>query len=209
MSPGLLHGDKVIVNKIYPDTSRQREIKRGDIIIFNYPFPHHRNKIEFKSDYFYCKRIIGLPGDTIIICNGNYIKPSLSYEFPYLSKKFEKRIFYHDTTKNWSMLNFGPMQIPATGQTIIIDSLNFKLYSHIIEYETKQSVIFSKDTIHYRFKEDYYFVAGDNVSESYDSRYFGPIPGKYITGSVIGIIYSKDPVSNKYRRNRFFKSIRK
>ena len=36
----------------------------------------------------------------------------------------------------------------------------------------------------YVFKSNYCFVAGDNVLNSIDSRYFGPIPEDYIVGIV-------------------------
>lgn len=89
MSPTLLVGDRVWVNKliagarIYNDidsiknetlqswrTRGVRRIKRNDIIIFN--FPINDNKIGFKINYVYAKRCIALPGDSISIVDGYY-----------------------------------------------------------------------------------------------------------------------------------------
>ena len=37
----------------------------------------------------------------------------------------------------------------------------------------------------YTFSKNYYFMAGDNVLNSHDSRYFGLVPEEYIVGVVI------------------------
>lgn len=58
MEPSFFNGDYLIVDEI---TYRFRDPQRGEVIIFKYPqSPTQR----------YVKRIIGLPGETIIIENG-------------------------------------------------------------------------------------------------------------------------------------------
>lgn len=37
--------------------------------------------------------------------------------------------------------------------------------------------------------EDHYFVLGDNSAESYDSRFWGPVPGDHILGRVTRILW--------------------
>ena len=37
------------------------------------------------------------------------------------------------------------------------------------------------------FLNNYYYVVGDNVTDSYDSRYWGVLPENYIIG-VVGLI---------------------
>ena len=74
-------GDYLLVNKfIFAPGGKpipflpQREIQRGDIIVFKYPgFPNNVNKVEDEGGMPYkinfVKRVIGLPGDKIEIRN--------------------------------------------------------------------------------------------------------------------------------------------
>ncbi|MGN0132652.1 MAG: signal peptidase I [Lachnospiraceae bacterium] len=55
MEPTLSDGDNLIVDKI---TYRMREPKRFEIIVFPY---------QYADDTYYIKRIIGLPGETVLI----------------------------------------------------------------------------------------------------------------------------------------------
>ena len=56
-------------------------------------------------------------------------------------------------------------------------------------------------------KNDYYFVAGDNLFDSRDSRYWGLLQQEYIVGVVPFILYSKDRNGGGGRWDRFFKSL--
>lgn len=61
----------------------------------------------------------------------------------------------------------------------------------------------------YCFKENYYFVAGDNRCRSSDSRLNGLIPESSIIGSAAFIFFSLDPDANfpfNFRVNRIFKA---
>ncbi|HTV58094.1 MAG TPA: signal peptidase I [Verrucomicrobiae bacterium] len=66
MEPTLLVGDHLLVNKFifggngawYDKLLPYRDIRRGDIIVFLYPYSDHAN---------YVKRVIGLPGDHLRI----------------------------------------------------------------------------------------------------------------------------------------------
>src|SRR6202047_1108330 len=68
MEPTLLVGDHLLVNKFifegrgawYEKLLPYRPIRRGDIIVFKFPFDDHPH---------YVKRVIGLPGDRIRIVN--------------------------------------------------------------------------------------------------------------------------------------------
>src|SRR5246127_862565 len=68
MEPTLLVGDHLLVNKFifegrgawYEKFLPYRPIRRGDVIVFKFPFDDHPH---------YVKRVIGLPGDRIRIIN--------------------------------------------------------------------------------------------------------------------------------------------
>src|SRR5699024_9977185 len=72
MMPTLQDGNLVIINKLHV---LDKTFKRGDIIVF------HANK---REDYV--KRIIGLPGDTIIYRNDVLYLNGKKYDEPYLHK---------------------------------------------------------------------------------------------------------------------------
>jgi signal peptidase I len=83
MEPTLLIGDHVFVNKFifegtgawYEKFLPYRDIRRGDIIVFKFPFDDHPH---------YVKRVIGLPGDRLRIVNGGvYVNGDLLNE-PYV-----------------------------------------------------------------------------------------------------------------------------
>ena len=44
----------------------------------------------------------------------------------------------------------------------------------------------------YKISDGSYFVIGDNTTNSFDSRYFGPIPGKNIIGRISKIYWPFD-----------------
>ena len=89
--------------------------------------------------------------------------------------------------KDWNLKNWGPIIVPARGQTITLDDFNRELYRQVIEFETGESI---KDTMtEYTFLENYYFAVGDNAMSSFDSRYWGFIPESFIIGIVGGRKY--------------------
>jgi signal peptidase I len=68
MEPTLLVGDHLLVNKFifggtgawYEKILPYRAIRRGDVIVFRFPFDDHP---------YYVKRVIGIPGDRVKIAD--------------------------------------------------------------------------------------------------------------------------------------------
>src|SRR6202167_6257558 len=83
MEPTLLVGDHLLVNKFifegngawYENLLPYRSVRRGDIIVFKFPFDDHPH---------YVKRVIGLPGDRIRIINEQVYVNGLSLAEPYM-----------------------------------------------------------------------------------------------------------------------------
>ena len=217
MAPTLVLGDKVWVNKllygarIYKSFNFEdhaplkcfrmpgiRKIHPGDVICFNFPLGYNQwTIIEFKINYVYCKRVVGIPGDTIGIKNGitwnNNYKGTIGV--------LENQMKIHNTPDSilwrtsfmatmpftrqmWTIKNFGPLYVPEKGVTIELDSIGRAIYGPVIEYETGSWP--TEEMKSHTFKHDYYFAFGDNSLESQDSRYWGFIPEDFIIGIVGG-----------------------
>lgn len=213
-----------------PETVRvpgYTSLKRNDVIVFNFPTYDKQGIWEMDLSTFYVKRCIGLPGDTLAIERGIY---HVNGKSGYGNLDDQERLhhyrgeyatgIYHafpfDNRHRWTIQNFGPFYIPAAGSTLAIDTLNFSLYHRIISHETHTPLYIRKKQIylgdslinHYTFRKNWYFIAGDKVFDSRDSRYIGPIPEDFIVGKASFILTSKDPYTKRYAWRRFFKKIK-
>lgn len=119
MEPNFSDGNYLLIDEI---TYRFREPQRGEAIVFRYPQDRRT---------FFIKRIIGLPGERIIIKNNQIVIGGVSLEEDYLSPEIK-------TSGNIDVV-LGP---------------------------------------------DEYFVLGDNRYNSFDSRNWGKLMRKEITGVV-------------------------
>lgn len=199
-----------------------RQLRRNDIVVFNFPNIGARG-IWFRINQAFVKRIVGLPGDTLSVEKGFFriagrtdtvgcvwaqrqiarMPDSVAHANPH-------RI-YPWCVPRWTIRNFGPVFVPRTGAEVELDSLTFALYLPILRRETGREVerdtagiyrIDGRPVTRYRFRDDYYFVAGDNGVSSFDSRYFGFVPEDYIVGVATRIWDSHDPYTGKMRWER-------
>jgi signal peptidase I len=118
----------------------------------------------------------------------------------------------------WTSDNYGPVLLPAKGQTIYLDIDNIAIYERpIVAYEgnelkieNDQIFINGKHVTSYTFKMDYYWMMGDNRHKSEDSRYWGFVPEDHVVGKPIFIWLSLDKDKSgfgKIRWNRLFKMV--
>lgn len=205
-------------------------IDRNDILVFNFPYREGRwDSIQFDIMKYYVKRCIALPGDTLEIENGFYKIAGVNSALG--NREAQKRIseltdgarlgivmetFPQDTALGWTIRKFGPLAIPKKGQTMILDRNNEKLYRQLISWEQKKKIMFRNGHVllgdsaikEYTFRENYYFVSGDKMENSQDSRYWGMLPEPYIVGKATLIWKSVSPVGNKIRWDRTLKMIK-
>ncbi len=121
---------------------------------------------------------------------------------------------------DWNEDNFGPLTIPAKGATIQLTEENVALYGPVIDYyENNDDVLVQngkvsiegKEISEYTFKQDYYFMMGDNRHDSADSRFWGFVPEDHIVGKAFIIWFSYDKTESffsKVRWSRIFDLIR-
>ena len=122
---------------------------------------------------------------------------------------------------SWNMDFFGPLYIPKKGATIPINCNQLLiLYKRVIsEYEghkivAKGNQIFINDELadSYTFKQDYYWMMGDNRHNSVDSRAWGFVPFNHVIGKPVFIWMSidgiNDGISNwRLRFDRIFTTV--
>lgn len=119
----------------------------------------------------------------------------------------------------WSRDFFGPIYIPKEGATVAITPESLPFYERVItEYEHNENAeirdgklfIDGKEVTQYTFKQDYYFMMGDNRHNSLDSRYWGYVPADHVVGKAVMIWMSTNPEGSFFSRirwNRIFNII--
>ncbi len=124
------------------------------------------------------------------------------------------RIFPHDSNRRWSIDNFGPVYLPKRGDKLPLDSLNYPLYELAIKHyennptlkwDGQQALIKGKPVAEYEFKQNYYFMMGDNRHNSEDSRYWGFVPEDHIVGKPVFVWLSTDDQSEDPSKGFFAK----
>jgi signal peptidase I len=125
----------------------------------------------------------------------------------------DPNIFPHHPDYNWNVDYFGPLYIPEEGKTIPINLENLPLYKRVItEYEGNtlqvkgnQILINGQVTDSYTFKQNYYWMMGDNRHNSIDARRWGFVPFDHVIGKPVFIWMSWDGL--KPRWERFFTTV--
>ena len=117
---------------------------------------------------------------------------------------------------SWTSDRFGPLTIPAEGMTIEMSHDAFVRYGRVIgayegnSIQEKDGKIFinGQEAATYTFKQNYYFMMGDNRHHSADSRFWGFVPEDHIVGKAVFTWFSKENMdyhgSNKIRWDRIF-----
>lgn len=200
-----------------------RRLKHNDIVVFNYP--QVEGRIAFKINYVYCKRCIALPGDSLSIVNGHYrcnnyegvlglqseqdrleAVPDDAYDAAGMA------VYPFDGYVGWTFKHMGPLYIPREGDIMELTAKEGVIYKSLLEYETGKTVtvdwgtdrvlLDGKSVRRHTWQHNYYFMAGDNVHDSMDSRYWGLVPEEYIVGVVKLISYARDKETDKIKWER-------
>lgn len=191
--------------------------KRNDVICFI--FPGARNEMASREETYYLKRVIGTPGDTVQINSAVVfvnrqmmpIPPKAQFNEQSIDKNMiDRRIFPEGFP--WNEDNYGSFVVPRKEMTIALNEKTYALYKQIIERENGKDCLiynngwyylYDKIITRYAFKNDYYFVMGDNRNNSYDSRFWGLVPRDNVIGKAVFVYFSLDQ-----EQTNVFKAIR-
>ena len=123
------------------------------------------------------------------------------------NKTPNESFFPNRITFDWNEDNFGPIVIPKKGAKILLSKETYPLYKKIIEeYESNvvvriddKFIIQGKEKSFYTFKQDYYWMMGDNRHRSEDSRFWGFVPENHIMGKPVFIWMSIDGFNDGFK----------
>jgi signal peptidase I len=237
MENTLLIGDFLLVNKFIYGATTPRNIpftdirtpffrfpalkdpKKGDVVVFDYPGDN--NVLKSKEVINYIKRLVGEPGDTILIVNKVLYVNSQVFPNPpdaqfsdQPSSNTYPNIFPRGMP--WNDDNYGPLRVPKKDDIIKITPDNIEEWKMFITREghtirlSADNKIFIDETENssYKVGTNYYFMMGDNRNNSSDSRYWGFLPEDNIIGEAMLIYWSWNPDITFGNFGKLFESIR-
>ena len=122
-------------------------------------------------------------------------------------------MFPQATNLSWNTDNYGPIYIPKKGTTVPLNMNSIPFYERIIEdYENNQLEVIGehifvngKKSTSYTFKQDYYWMMGDNRQNSLDARSWGYVPFDHVVGKPVLIWFSIN--EGKIRWERLFTTV--
>ena len=181
MEPTLLVGDHLLVNKFifggrdawYEKLLPYRSVRRGDIIVFKFPFQDHPH---------YVKRVIGVPGDRIKIVDQQVYRNGQKLVEPYA---------VHDSAVPYDAFLYN---FPPAGHDDIISSMQPEWADQIFKYIQNGEIVVPPGN---------YFAMGDNRDHSWDSRYWGFVSREAIMGGPVVIYWSVQSSEEEYSERSF------
>jgi len=176
MESTLLIGDHLLVNKFifggtgawYEKLLPYRELQRGDIIVFKYPYADHQH---------FVKRVIGLPGDRLKLVDQRVFINGKPLPEPYV---------VHDPSAPYDPLN---CNFPPPPRQLITSAMQGNWAQEMKRYLHGYDIIVPPGK---------YFAMGDNRDRSLDSRYWGFVDRDAIMGRPFLIYWSVEAKSSDY-----------
>ena len=110
----------------------------------------------------------------------------------------------------YSLDDYGPVVVPAAGQTVTLDDASWPVVRDAIErFEGRRTertatgfLIDGRPAETYTFGQDYYFVLGDSRDDSADSRTWGFVPFDHLIGKAVVVYFSWDDEAGHPRWGR-------
>jgi len=133
---------------------------------------------------------------------------------------YDGSVFPQNEKFRWTMDFFGKLWVPREGDTIPLTEDNLILYGKTIanyddpdhiKFENNQILYDGKPLVSYTFKQNYYWMMGDNRHNSSDSRVFGFVPANHIVGKAVFVwlaLNKSDKVDKFARWDRMMRQIK-
>src|SRR3989442_2311655 len=184
MESPLLIGDHLLLNKFifegtgawYEKLLPYRELRRGDIIVFKYPYADHQH---------FVKRVIGLPGDRLKLVDQRIFINGKPLPEPYI---------VHDPSAPYDPLNYN---FPPPPSQLIASAMQGNCTQEMKTYLRGDEIVVPPGK---------FFAMGDNRDLSLDSGYCGFVDCDAIMRRPFLIYSSLEAKSSDYGRANTFSS---
>ena len=185
MEPTLLVGDHLLVNKFifggrghwYDAVLPYRDVRRGDVIVFKFPFQDHPH---------YVKRVVGMPGDRVKIADQQVYVNGQRLDEPHA---------YHDPIAPYDpfLYNF-----PPASPDELLSNMQPEWANEISSHVANGELVVPPDR---------YFAMGDNRDHSWDSRYWGFVDRDAIMGRPLVIYWSLESLEDDGQDRSFLSAL--
>jgi signal peptidase I len=173
METTLLIGDHLLVNKV----AYSRSANRLENILLPQLTIQRGMVVTFKAppdmEKEYVKRVIGLPGDRLRIS--------------------DKKVYINGRPLNESYVRFKNVDYGAE-----FPPQNHYDWYFQFPFNLRQTQRNPDGSLDYIVPQGHYFCMGDNRDNSFDSRFWGPVPSDYIVGKPWRIYWSFESNSDEY-----------
>lgn len=183
MIPTLIVGDFILVNKytygirlpvINKKVIELNEPKRGEVMVFRYP-------ADPSIDYI--KRVVGLPGDTVL-----YENKRLTINGEPVETKYESEYKYLEPGLGYVYTDFFHEFLGEESYTIITEpDVPGIQMSGVHQFPSREKCTYNMSGFICVVPEGNYLTLGDNRDSSSDSRYWGFVPEENIVGKAFMI----------------------
>ncbi|MDT4969239.1 MAG: signal peptidase [Acidobacteriota bacterium] len=197
MQNTIVIGDHFLINKFifapgsHPFFLPQRDVKRGDIIVFKYPGDRYNPGRDTSSrppvtpfrDYF-IKRVIGLPGETIEVRGADVLIDGRVLP--------EHRVTGGMGANEKAALDILNVPPRAPDQPYTVYYRAPTLAATPDNPERPLEIFHFAVEKPYTIPANSYFVMGDNRDDSVDSRAWGPVDADLVVGRALFVFWSND-----------------
>ena len=187
MRPSILEGDRVFVNRLAYDlkvpfttwhVAEWGAPERGDVVVFYSPADGQR----------LVKRVVGLPGDVVELRENRLFLNGAAVEYGELEAEFVAAVPEGERP----VRRFAREELPGHGHPVMA----------MLDRPARRT--FGPVTV----PAGEYFMMGDNRDDSFDSRFFGPVPRESILGRATSVVASLNPAEHyRPRWSRWFHAL--
>jgi signal peptidase I len=191
MEPALCAGDFLLVNKLPYGSGVDglrippfKSVERGDVVAFR--------TLDGDQEEALVKRCLALPGDSVAVVDGAVWVNAEKADPPCGAAAGPVPPGLAGHVKTWI--------VPRAGDVVRLSALTIHQWERAIQWEghttgftaSRDITIDSQPVESYRFRKNYYFLAGDNRADSYDSRFWGPVAEDALLGKAFLVYWSRD-----------------